>query len=102
MAYRSTSRAARTSFAAHSKKLDDLIIEALDAAARDGLICQEIETVIAREHQAVSANLRHLVERGRVMETALRGVTRSGRSAIKWVLARHYTPAVNDPLFAAS
>jgi hypothetical protein len=87
---RSTSIAAWHSFVPFSAALDRQICEALERAGSAGLICQEIETAISREHQAVSGNLRHLVEREVVRPTRLRGRTRSGRSAIKWVLAEFF------------
>ena len=86
MEYQHTSREAWLSMQGKPNiSLDAKIILALDAAGKAGLICEEIENTIERTHQAVSGNLRHLVERGVVLQTDQRGKTSSGRSAIKWV-----------------
>ena len=76
-------------------ELDRSIMAALDGAQSEGLICQQIESVLKREHQSVSGNLRHLVEDGLVKATKLRGKTRSGRNAIKWVALRWFDPVVH-------
>lgn len=90
MHYQDTSREAWESFLPKSAALDRAIMAALDAAGNSGLICQEIENQINRSHQAVSGNLRHLVEKGLVKSTVLRGKTESGRRAIKWVTLKHF------------
>lgn len=84
MLYRETSREALTGFAPVSGKLDALILSALERSP--ALTCQEIENAIRRDHQSVSGNLRHLVERGLVRASGLYGQTRSGRKAIRWEL----------------
>ena len=93
--YRDTSRDAWEQFLPVSAELDRSIMAALDGAQTNGLICQQIETILKRQHQAVSANLRHLVERGFVKPTRLRGLTTSNRKAIKWVAARWFDPEVH-------
>jgi Fic family protein len=85
MNYADTSREAWRSFLPVSHTLDDMIIAALKAFP-EGLVCDEIEKIIERSHQAVSGNLRHLVERGVVVNTGAKGRTSSGRSAIRWGL----------------
>lgn len=97
IAYQETSREAFDSFQPESGSLDALILAALLAAGRDGLIDQEIEERIGRSHQAVSGNRTHLVERGWVYKTRLRGKTSSGRSAIKWVHRDAYDAAIHKP-----
>lgn len=83
MLYRETSRAAWEGFAPPtSAKLDDQIIAALTHVGR--ATCQEIEEQLGRSHQAVSGNLRHLVERGLVRPSGHFGRTRSNRRAIEW------------------
>lgn len=90
--YRDTSREAWESFLPVSAALDRAIMAALDVmGGSEGLTCQEIEGLIERSHQAVSGNLRHLVERGLVLDSGRHGKTDSGRKAIKWV-ARRYAP----------
>jgi predicted transcriptional regulator len=88
IAYQKTSRAALRSIHAVSGELDKLIVEAIRDAGPSGLIDQEIEERIKRSHQAVSANRRHLVEAGIVRDSGSKGKTTSGRSAIKWILAK--------------
>ena len=89
IAYQSTSRAAWESFQAVSGELDQKILGVLARRGADGATCNEIEQEIGRTHQAVSGNLTHLGERGLAVKTDMRGVTASGRPAIKWVLAGH-------------
>lgn len=95
MQYQDTSRKAWIDFVHISAELDFAICKALDAASTNGLADHEIEERIGRTHQAVSANRRHLVERGIVCQTKLRGKTKSGRSCILWVLADHYVEAIH-------
>ncbi|MCA6108148.1 hypothetical protein [Bradyrhizobium cenepequi] len=90
--YQPTSREAWRDFLPVSAELDRLIMECLTRASEGGLICQEIETRICRSHQAVSGNLRHLVERGAVKPSGLYGTTEAGRKAIRW------TVAYNEPV----
>ena len=89
MRYQATSAEAWESFRSVTGCLDKQIVSAL-INSPDGLICQEIERDIGRIHQAVSGNLRHLVERGVITGTERRRKTYSGRDAIVWklVLAR--------------
>lgn len=94
--YRETSREAWRPFLPVSAHLDRLIMAVLELHCAEGATCQQIEACIDRDHQAVSGNLRHLVERGLVKPTKLRGLTRSGRKAIRWVTAGHYDPALHE------
>lgn len=89
--YRETSREAWESFLPLSAVLDRLIMGCLDLAGPGGLTCDAIELDLGRSHQAVSGNLRHLVEKRLVVESGHYGKTRTGRRAIKWV-ARKYAP----------
>lgn len=92
MLYRDTSRAAWDHFkVCASDTLDEKILAALKYYRR--ATCQEIEAAIDRDHQSVSGNLRHLVERHLVRATGQHGLTRSGRKAIKWELV----PALTAP-----
>jgi len=87
--YRETSREAWESFLPVSALLDRAIMAALDAAGHRGLTCQEVERAIGRSHQAVSGNLRHLVEKGLVLHSGEYGQTDSGRRAILWIALKH-------------
>jgi hypothetical protein len=69
-----------------SDSLDAKIIAVLADAGSFGLMCWQIEVKIARSHQSVSGNLRHLVERGLVKASGQHGRTPSRRKAMCWVL----------------
>lgn len=86
MNYQETSREAWRRFAVVSGSVDDRIIRALQEAGESGLTDEEVERRLGEKHQTVSGNRRHLAERGLVKDSGLRGVTSSGRAAIKWVL----------------
>lgn len=98
MPYQDTSREAWESMIPVSALLDRAICLELDKAGAAGLTDWEIECRINRGHQSVSANRRHLVERGIVRQTILRGVTKSGRRAIRWVLARHFQASIHGEI----
>jgi hypothetical protein len=82
-----TSRQAWRDLVPISAKLDFAIMTALAEAGPEGLICQDIEGRLGRSHQSVSGNLRHLVEKGRVVATGEHGRTTSNRRAMKWKVA---------------
>ena len=85
MIYRRTSREAWDSIEGKvSGALDLAILGQLQKHQPVGVICEKIEKAIGRKHQAVSGNLRHLVEGGYAAPTEGRGLTSSGRRAIKW------------------
>lgn len=87
MTYRTTSLLAWKSFLPVSPVLDDMIIAVLKAVGAVGITCDAIEDIIERSHQAVSGNLRHLVQKGRAKDSGTKGKTKTGRAAINWVLA---------------
>lgn len=87
IAYKQTSREAFHSFATISGELDRAILETIRDAPVNGIICEHIERAIGRKHQAVSGNLRHLVERKLVKHSGDYGRTQSGRKAMKWIIA---------------
>lgn len=100
IAYQQTSREAWDSMVPVTAHLNRQIMGALSAAARDGrgpLTCQAVEEAIGRDHQAVSGNLRHLVEDGLVEASGEYGTTRSGRRAIRWRITALAGPAVGVP-----
>jgi hypothetical protein len=76
-----------------SNLVDGLILKALYEAGPDGLMCWQIEKKIDREHQTVSGNLRHIVERGGAFRLDKRGKAPSGRGAYYWV-HRDFRPKV--------
>lgn len=65
----------------------DARILALLAACPQGLTDDRMEQVTGIKHQTISGNRRHLAERGLVLDSGRRELTRSGRSAIVWVRA---------------
>lgn len=82
---RRTSDEAWESFIPVSSVMDRRIMATLDAAGLHGCTCDEIEAATGSKHQAVSGNLRHLVERGCVYDTGRKRKIRSGRTAMVWV-----------------
>ena len=89
--YRHTSREAFDSMSGKlSGQLDIYIMRQLKRHTPvGGIICEDIEKAIGRKHQAVSGNLRHLVEAGLAEATGNHGRTSSGRRAIKWAITRY-------------
>jgi hypothetical protein len=87
--YQETSREAWEGFKYISGELDRLILEEIRKAGAAGITCQAIELEIDRSHQAVSGNLRHLVEDGYVEWSELYGLTTSNCRAKKWRLTPH-------------
>jgi predicted transcriptional regulator len=85
MTYQETSREAWERITPVSAHLDRQILATLSARPRTD---QEIEAAIERDHQAVSGNRCHLVERGLVEPSGEFGQTRSGRRAIIWRLTQ--------------
>lgn len=84
MNYQHTSAEAWKNFQPHSHTLDSLILQAIKDEGR--ITCERIEELIDRSHQAVSGNLRHLVEDGYVRASGEYGKTKTGRKAILWEL----------------
>jgi len=94
--YRDTSRDAWESFMPFTAELDRDILRALSRSSPFGLTCQDIEDRLGRTHQAVSGNLRHLVERDLVAWSGDYGQTRSGRRAMRWTLSDYATTGQGD------
>ena len=67
-----------------TSKLDPLIMEAIAESGETGITSQDIETKINRPHQAVSANLSRLAQRGLIEHSGGYGYTASGRRAKQW------------------
>jgi hypothetical protein len=87
-AYKHTSREAYRTFTPASGSLDATILRVIEAAGAPGIICEHIEQQLGRSHQAVSGNLRHVVERGLVKHNGKFDLTKSRRKAMCWVLSR--------------
>ncbi|HEX8838190.1 MAG TPA: hypothetical protein VF748_14710 [Candidatus Acidoferrum sp.] len=95
MHYQETSREAWENFVPHSAKLDRLIMEQIYAAGTHGVACFKIEAAIARKHEAVSGNLRHLVEKGLVEDSGYRDV-RGGARGLNEVIRWRVKPLTKD------
>lgn len=63
--------------------LDPLIMDVIEASGEEGIISQDVEAKIGRSHQAVSANITRLAQRG-LIEIGGYGRTVSGMRARKW------------------
>lgn len=93
--YRSTSREAWEAMIPATAHLDRQIMAELTKHGERGQTCQKVEEPIKRDHQAVSGNLRHLVERGYVEAVpGAFGATRSGRRAMLWRIVKNPTAAI--------
>jgi predicted transcriptional regulator len=93
--YKETSRAAWESMIPANATLDRAIMAELTKHGARGRTCQNVEDAIKREHQAVSGNLRHLVEKGYVeVVPGVFGVTRSGRRAMLWRIIENPTASI--------
>lgn len=91
IAYRDTSREAYDRIKPVSGEIDLAIMAALRAHPA-GITCEAIEAFTDRNHQTVSGNLRHLVERGFVVASGDYGQTKSGRRAILWIVNKAPAP----------
>lgn len=83
-AYQDTSREAWESFQAHLADTDRRIVQ--DIHANTGACSDEVEQRTGLKHQTVSAQIRHMVEAGVLLDSGFRTRTRSGRSAIVWTV----------------
>lgn len=93
--YRDTSREAWKAMIPATATLDRLIMAELTKHGERGQTCQKVEEAINRDHQAVSGNLRHLVEKGYVEAVpGAFGATRSGRRAMLWRVVPNPTAAL--------
>ena len=89
MVYPDTSRSAWEMWGGSevSGELDRRIMQVIAEHHPHGIICEHIEVAIGAKHQSVSGNLCHLKEKGFAVDSGRRGLTRSGREAIMWVLS---------------
>lgn len=89
----------RDTSAAAAASLTDVSGEALvcfnEIVAAGGLTVDQLEVILRRPHQSVSARVNDLVRKGWIVESGMKRKTRSGRQAIVWVpseLARKEAP----------
>lgn len=83
MTYQQTSAEAYESVG-HASIAKSIIAE---IEANGPMTCDDLEVVLDRLHQTVSAGIRHLVQAGTLVKTEETGVTRTGRKAIRWGIA---------------
>lgn len=84
MPYQSTSRDAYESVKPELGPIDYQIVSWIRSTG--GMTSDEIEDKTGFSHQTVSAQIRHLTERGILVKSLLKRKTRSGRAAIVWVV----------------
>lgn len=82
MGYQETSREA---FEAAKPKMPSLRAQITKKLLLNGpSTCDELETMLDRSHQSVSAVLTAMKKDGSIEDSGERGITSSGRSAIRW------------------
>lgn len=87
MNYQNTSREAWGEWLKRATlKADQKILNAIETLG--GASDYDIEVATGLKHQTVSANRRHLVERGKVFDSGARTVLPSRRRAIVWTTTR--------------
>jgi predicted transcriptional regulator len=85
MTYQETSREA---FESVKPKLPNLQSQVIKKILLNGpSTCEELEHMLERSHQSVSATLTHLKADGVIEDSGERGITSTGRKAIKWNVA---------------
>ena len=55
-----------------------------EIVSRGGLTCDQLEVILARPHQTVSARVNDLRDKGWIVDSSFRRKTRSNRNAIVW------------------
>jgi DNA polymerase len=80
-----TSEAAAQSMAGDASQLREFVFSVIHGSGAGGMTCDEVEVDTGMRHQTVSARIRELQQRGRLVDSARRRPTRSGRPAIVWV-----------------
>lgn len=76
-----TSEAAARSIAPRAAQLREEVYRAIRACGVSGATCDQVESILDRRHQTVSARIRELVQLGRIVDTGQRRPTRSRRPA---------------------
>lgn len=80
----STSKDAATSVAPKAAALRLRILSELQLRGDVGATCDELEQAMDLSHQTASARLRELVLKGSIVDSGVKRLTRSSRSAIVW------------------
>lgn len=79
-----TSRRAAESIEDGLNQMQEQVLSAIRSDA-SGRTCDEVEHVLALRHQTVSARIRELACKSKIVDSGRRRVTRSGRAAVVWV-----------------
>lgn len=81
-----TRREAKRAIEPRSSKLQDAVLGAIRAAGPRGATDDELEVALDLRHQTLSARRRELVQSERIVDSGETRKTRSGRSAVVWVV----------------
>lgn len=91
-----TSIAAAGEIAGDAASLRERVWRYIDSPGHWGRTCDEVEYALAMRHQTASARIRELVLAGRLIDSGERRLTRSGRRAAVYVVAKkEETPCQN-------
>jgi hypothetical protein len=82
--HQETSREAYAAIQPVVHSLRERVFEVIETWNDDGIICEDVQLILERPIQSVSARIRELVQSGRVVNSGNIGQTSSGRNAIKW------------------
>ena len=93
--YQETSAQALNDFQEVIGEVDREILKVLHDRGRAGATDEEVECATGRIHSTISANRRHLTERGLVKRTRMRGMNSRGRTCIRWVHRDHWHEATH-------
>lgn len=73
------------------KRLQDVVLTAIQAAGIYGRTCDELEGILGGRHQTVSPRVNELMKAKKIISGGRR-MTRSGRKATIWVTPENATP----------
>jgi hypothetical protein len=82
----STSKAAAESMQKSVVKLRELVLSAVGLAGAAGITCDGVEMVTGLTHQTISPRVNELAKAKKIVDSGRKGLTRSNRKAVKWVL----------------
>ncbi len=69
-----------------TSRLRRIVYSAVRYKGQHGMTCDELELFCKLTHQTAGPRLRELFLSGRIKDSGLRRLTRSGRKAIVWVV----------------
>lgn len=98
--YHDTSRQAFTSVLAALPSIDARIVRCIEQGIGT---CADIEAATDLKHQTVSAQVRHMVEAGLLVDSGTTRKNANGRGCIVWALAPRYSgPMPGTPGYLSS